>query len=168
MFLYKNLSFSISSVISIPIMLIGINGGYFPAICRVCFFGNGFSNSLGLFLFKFLLSQWKFFEYYVRSCPAVFFTIQRIWIALGLSFFDLFTNFYDFWSLIGVVILAMSKPEVEPKNEWVCSVKCFNSKFTIEWENGVWTKFRFLASGSHAAISHWFLLFFQFFGSDFC
>ena len=28
--------FSISSVISIPIMLIGINGGYFPAICRVC------------------------------------------------------------------------------------------------------------------------------------
>ena len=36
MFLYKNLSFSISSVISIPIMLIGINGGYFPAICRVC------------------------------------------------------------------------------------------------------------------------------------
>ena len=37
MFLYKNLFFSISSVISIPIMLIGINGGYFPAICRVCF-----------------------------------------------------------------------------------------------------------------------------------
>ena len=30
--------FSISSVISIPIMLIGINGGYFPAICRVCFY----------------------------------------------------------------------------------------------------------------------------------
>ena len=40
MFLYKNLFFSISSVISIPIMLIGINGGYFPAICRVCLF-NG-------------------------------------------------------------------------------------------------------------------------------
>ena len=37
MFLYKNLFFSISSVISIPIMPIGINGGYFPAICRVCF-----------------------------------------------------------------------------------------------------------------------------------
>ena len=36
MFLYKILFFSISSVISIPIMLIGINGGYFPAICRVC------------------------------------------------------------------------------------------------------------------------------------
>ena len=25
-----------SSILSIPIMLIGINGGYFPAICRVC------------------------------------------------------------------------------------------------------------------------------------
>ena len=38
MFLYKNLFFfNIFSVISIPIMLIGINGGYFPAICRVCF-----------------------------------------------------------------------------------------------------------------------------------
>ena len=37
MFLYKNLFFSISSILSIPIMLIGINGGYFPAICRVCF-----------------------------------------------------------------------------------------------------------------------------------
>ena len=30
-------SFSISSILSIPIMLIGINGRYFPAICRVCF-----------------------------------------------------------------------------------------------------------------------------------
>ena len=29
--------FPISSILSIPIMLIGINGGYFAAICRVCF-----------------------------------------------------------------------------------------------------------------------------------
>ena len=29
MFLYKNLFFSVSSILSIPIMLIGINGGYF-------------------------------------------------------------------------------------------------------------------------------------------
>ena len=36
MFLYKNLFFSISSILSIPIVLIGINGGYFPAICRLC------------------------------------------------------------------------------------------------------------------------------------
>ena len=37
MFLYKNLFFSMSSILSIPIMLIEINGGYFPAIYRVCF-----------------------------------------------------------------------------------------------------------------------------------
>ena len=36
-FLYKNLFFSISSFLSIPSMLIGINGGYFVAICRVWF-----------------------------------------------------------------------------------------------------------------------------------
>ena len=35
-FCTKIFFFSLSSVISIPIMLIGINGGYFPAICRVC------------------------------------------------------------------------------------------------------------------------------------
>ena len=49
--------FSISSILSIPIMLIGINGDYFPAICRVCFH----------FLEKFLISDlslhldWHFF-----------------------------------------------------------------------------------------------------------
>ena len=36
MFLYKKY-FSLSSILSIPIMLIGINGGYFPTICRICF-----------------------------------------------------------------------------------------------------------------------------------
>ena len=35
-FCTKIFFFPISSVISIPTMLIGINGGYFPAICRVC------------------------------------------------------------------------------------------------------------------------------------
>ena len=48
MFLCKNLFFSIS-ILSIPIMLIGINGGYFPAICRVCF-----------------ILQWVCFSYQVR------------------------------------------------------------------------------------------------------
>ena len=33
----KSFFFSIVSILSIPVMLIGINGGYFPAICRVCF-----------------------------------------------------------------------------------------------------------------------------------
>ena len=45
----------------------------------------------------------------------------------------------------------------------------FRSKFQVEWENGVWTKIRFLASGffSHTAISLWFLQFFRLFGSNF-
>ena len=47
MFLYKNLFFSISSILSIPIMLIGIKGGYFPAICRLCFSISGSSLSQG-------------------------------------------------------------------------------------------------------------------------
>ena len=36
-FVQKSFYFSIYSILSIPIMLIGINDGYFPAICRVCF-----------------------------------------------------------------------------------------------------------------------------------
>ena len=36
-FVQKSFFFSISSILSIPIVLIGISGGYFPAICRVCF-----------------------------------------------------------------------------------------------------------------------------------
>ena len=59
----------------------------------------------------------------------------------------LFTHFHDFWSQIGVVILVMPKQEVERKSEWFCGVKFFHSKFKVEWENGVWTKIRFLASG---------------------
>ena len=81
----------------------------------------------------------------------------------ALSFFeDLFTHFHDFWSQFGVVILVTPKQEVERKSEWFCGVKLFRSKFKVEWENGVWTKIRFLAGGfcSHAAISLWFLLFF--------
>ena len=53
----------------------------------------------------------------------------------------------DFWSQIGVVILVTPKQEVEWKREWLCGVKFFCSKFKVEWENGVWTKIRFLASG---------------------
>ena len=42
----------ISSILPIPIMLIGINGGYFPAICRVCLY---------IVFFKFLLSFFSLF-----------------------------------------------------------------------------------------------------------
>ena len=48
------------------------------------------------------------------------------------------------------------KKRVALRQEFFCS------NFKVKWENGVWTKTRFLASGfcSHAAISLWFLLFF--------
>ena len=68
------------------------------------------------------------------------------------------------------MILVTPKQEVERKSEWFCGVNFFRSKFKVDWENGVWAKIRFLASGffcSHAAISLRFLLFFQFFWSDF-
>ena len=45
------------------------------------------------------------------------------------------------------MILVTPKQEVERKKEWFCGVKFFCSKFKVEWENGVWTKIRFLASG---------------------
>ena len=47
------------------------------------FFRNGFSHSLIVcYRSSFLFSQWKFFELYVRICPAMFFTTQTIWIVL--------------------------------------------------------------------------------------
>ena len=44
------------------------------------------------------------------------------------------------------MILVKPEQELERKSEWFCGVK-FCSKFNVEWENGVWTKIRFLASG---------------------
>ena len=45
----------------------------------------------------------------------------------------------------------------------------FRSKFIVEWENGVWTKIRFLASGFLFTCGNFTLIFtvFRFFGSDF-
>ena len=45
------------------------------------------------------------------------------------------------------MILVTPKQEVERKSEWFCGVNFFNSNFKVEWENSVWTKIRFLASG---------------------
>ena len=45
------------------------------------------------------------------------------------------------------MILVTSKQEVERKGELFCGVNFFRSKFKVDWENGVWTKIRFLASG---------------------
>ena len=46
----------------------------------------------------------------------------------------------------------------------------FRSNFKVEWENGVWTKIRFLGSGFLFTCGNFTLIFycfFQFFGSDF-
>ena len=45
------------------------------------------------------------------------------------------------------MILVTPKQEMERKSEWFCGVKFFRSNFKVEWENGVWTKIRFLGSG---------------------
>ena len=42
------------------------------------------------------------------------------------------------------MILVTSKQEVERKSEWFCGVNFFRSNFKVKWENGVWTKIRFL------------------------
>ena len=45
------------------------------------------------------------------------------------------------------MILVTPKQEIERKSEWFCGVEFFGSNFEVEWENGVWTKIRVLASG---------------------
>ena len=73
-----------------------------------------------------------------------------LWVVSGIFpamfFSDLFTHFLDFWSQIGVVILVTPKQEMERKSECFCGVNFFRSNFKVEWENGVWTKIRFLSS----------------------
>ena len=50
-----------------------------------------------------------------------------------LCFFkDLITQFHDFRSQIGVVILVTPKQEMERKSEWFCGVKLCRSKFKVE------------------------------------
>ena len=56
-------------------------------------------------------------------------------------------TFSWFLSRIGVAILVTPKQEVKRKSEWFFGVNFFRSNFKVEWENGVWTKNRFLDSG---------------------
>ena len=76
-----------------------------------------------------------------------FFTIQRIWIVLGRCLFLRSVHTFSWFLKSNWSILVTPKQEVERKSEWFCGVKFFRSKFKVEWENGVWTKIRFLASG---------------------
>ena len=66
--------------------------------------------------------------------------------------------------------LVTPKEEVEWKSEWFLRSKIFfRSKFKVEWENGVWTKIRFLASGFLFTCDNFTLIFtvFRCFDLDF-
>ena len=67
------------------------------------------------------------------------------------------------------MILVTPKQEMERKSEWFCGVNFFRSNFKVEWENGVWTKIRFLGSGFLFTCGNFTLIFtvFSIFGSDF-
>ena len=127
-----------------------------------------------LFIHKFIenyLNMWFSFcsnvddlcQTHITESPC-FFTIQSIWIVLGRSFFeDLFTLS---WFLKSNWSSDFGHPEAGSGAKKRVILRCdfICSNFKVEWETGVWTKIRLLASGfcSHAAISLWFLLFFDF------
>ena len=84
-------SFSISSILSIPIMLIGINGGYFPAICRVCFIFR-FNPNMRLARQRRLFScnlPAMFYFFNPIGCQGVFVTFQLCLCILHVVFFIL-------------------------------------------------------------------------------
>ena len=67
------------------------------------------------------------------------------------------------------MILVTPKQEMKRKSEWFCGVNFFRSNFKVEWESGVWTKIRFLASGFLFTRGNFtsIFCFFDFFESDF-
>ena len=73
----------------------------FSIFCIWFFFRNVFPNSLIVRSRSSFFSQWKFFELYVRTCPAVFlirltdFCFVLPWL-LGIDFFNDFSDFYCF------------------------------------------------------------------------
>ena len=100
-----------------------------------------------------------------------FYNSKNFELYWGAVFFkDLLTHFLDFWSQIGAEIVVTTKQEVKRKSEWFCSVKFFHSNLEVQWENGVWTKIRFLASDflfTYGNFTLIFTVFFQLFGSYF-
>ena len=122
------------------------------------------------------LVHFEFHARYIYSCEAVswaklycgdlgFLQFKEFELYWGAVFFFLrsVTHFHDFWSQIGVVILVTPKQEVERKSEWFCGVNFFRSNFKVEWENGVWTKIRFLGSDFLFTCGNFTLIFTVFF-----
>ena len=103
--------FSISSILSIPIMLIEINGGYFPAICRVYF------NRLPILAVVFFLTALSYIIKYaclkIISCFFLFNTIHSSGcLAIFFGTFDLFGCFNHkpviSWFLFSLAIVQIS------------------------------------------------------------
>ena len=76
------------------------------------------------------------------------FTIQKIWIVLGRCLFLRSVHTFS-WFLKSNWSSDFDHAETGSgaKKRVVLGVTFFRSKFQVEWENGVWTKIRFLASG---------------------
>ena len=104
--------------------------------------------------------------------PILVFINQRIWIVLGRCLFRLRSVHTFSWFLKSTWSsnFGLAETGSGAKSEWFCGVKFFGSNLKVEWENGVWTKIRFLAScflftfGNFTLI---FTVFFRFLGSDF-
>ena len=75
-------------------------------------------------------------------------------------FQDMFTHFLEFWIPIEVMILVMSKQEVEQKASCLRR-EFFYSIFKVEWENGVRLQKQYFIF-SHAAIRRFFVRMLQF------
>ena len=77
-----------------------------------------------------------------------FFSSNRFRSSSGYVFFKICSHIIRILkSNLSGDFLVAPKQEVERKSEWFCGVKLFRSKFKVVWENGVWTKIRFLATG---------------------
>ena len=98
-----------------------------------------------------------------------FFTIQRIWIVLGRCLLRSVHTFL--WFLKSNWSSDFGHAETgsgAKKASGFCGVKIFPSNFKIEWENGLWTKVRFLVSGFLFTCGNFTLIFtvFRFFWID--
>ena len=88
------------------------------------------------------------------------FTIQRIWIVLGRSLF--LRSVHTFWWFLKSNWsrdFCHAETGNRAKKRVVLRREISRSKFKVEWENDVWTKIRFLASGFLFTCSNFTLIF---------
>ena len=86
-------------------------------------------------------------SYCFRTCPAMIFTIQRIWfVSESCLFKDMFPHFHDFWSQIEVMIWSRRNEKLS-KNWVAVWRKAFYSFLKQSEKTVVSTKSCFLADG---------------------